>query len=560
MTGKDNLIQHEKALDAMMQTLPIFSLPLRTVLTAIFNIADSQFNGNRLEKGKGKRVFAGEILSGRLSYLLNLLSKCPLEPLGISAFNALSAINTVDQWSQVSLLLSYTHFSEIMPEVHRGYYTVTETESGYELSHSSLSRAEAEILDILMSELALPFFSHPNLPIEHYFTKQANLEYQSNQFNLGLMSYMMTQLYSYYIHSGSEWELLSEAAMKAATGASVQEFLRFRAAWMSIGEYCLGIARAYQQKYTQAKSLRQKEKIASQLMEWTAVFFKDSFIGGIVRFLTGLDDEKYNSLMQLFVVNPVSRHGLDMGDGFFPPLWYLSESFLFNPNVLQTMLGIRNVLYAVNKRNRTAFDELSKHLEPQLIHSAKGILESIKDVIAKPNVLWEHGEIDLLVFRERDNVALNIQAKAFIPPQGARMVRSSTARMREGVEQIKRFRQLTQEEQDAIISRSFGDSYSNVEVLDVLLSWSGFGSEEIWRHSGEVTLVNPALLRQISSNLQTSSLSSLPLLAKKLLDNIRRESKAIWVPNTINFGGKVVSLPVLEMSDYRLEEFKRSAK
>ena len=64
-------------------------------------------------------------------------------------------------------------------------------------------------------------------------------------------------------------------------------------------------------------------------------------------------------------------------------------------------------------------------MEPALIAAAVKILQQISQLIVVPNVCWERGEIDILIFNPDENAALQVQAKAAIPPEGARMTREA---------------------------------------------------------------------------------------------------------------------------------------
>src|SRR5690606_4819677 len=122
------------------------------------------------------------------------------------------------------------------------------------------------------------------------------------------------------------------------------------------------------------------------------------------------------------------------GDGFFPPLWRIDGSVLFNCDVLKLMLPARNILYSLNKTNQQLYDNsISQHLEPQLIENARAVLDGVSGLIVVPNVEWENGEIDLLVFSVDENACLHVQAKAAIPPQGTRMIRAVEDRIDEGL-------------------------------------------------------------------------------------------------------------------------------
>jgi hypothetical protein len=76
---------------------------------------------------------------------------------------------------QGKLLVTYAHFSDIMPEVHRGYYTVfCNGDHDFSLSHASPEFARAEAEDILLSELGSGFQVSQVPFAPHFFDRISN--------------------------------------------------------------------------------------------------------------------------------------------------------------------------------------------------------------------------------------------------------------------------------------------------------------------------------------------------------------------------------------------------
>jgi hypothetical protein len=83
-----------------------------------------------------------------------------------------------------------------------------------------------------------------------------------------------------------------------------------------------------------------------------------------------------------------------------------------------------NLLYVLNKRQRDHFNNIvSHHLEPMLLNDAVAEFSRVPNWLVEKNVRWSRGEVDLLVFDPASNTVLQIQAKAAIPAQNARMTR-----------------------------------------------------------------------------------------------------------------------------------------
>ena len=177
------------------------------------------------------------------------------------------------------------------------------------------------------------------------------------------------------------------------------------------------------------------------------------------------------------------------GDGFLPPFICLGNSLLFSPYTVKTMMPERNLLYVSNKRDREIFDrEISPHMEPNLINQAAEIFERIPGVEVKRNVNWSAGEIDLLVRQKSHNVAMQVQAKATLAPQGARMTRQVESQALNGIDQLNRFSDLSEEDRNRVCAVAFGGEVVALEWVSGLLVRAGLGTERAWSAVGGVAI------------------------------------------------------------------------
>ena len=157
------LKEYEKEFDRLIDELPIWPLPVRPLLTALHLTVDSLFNGSRLDGSVRPRPEAGSALGARLSYLVPHLLKCDAEPIGRNGADALRALNDSDPEGICRFaLVTYGHFCELMPEVHKGYYSVAgDKEKGFTLAHATRQFADHEATDIILTELSLSFLASP---------------------------------------------------------------------------------------------------------------------------------------------------------------------------------------------------------------------------------------------------------------------------------------------------------------------------------------------------------------------------------------------------------------
>jgi hypothetical protein len=162
---------------------------------------------------------------GRLSYLAPLLANCPEMPTGVNARDVADSYVEADpKAEQLKLLVSYAHLSELMPTVHRGYFSVSgAATTSFELSHSSPEFADVESEDILLSELALPFplTRSPSFP-----KAVKGMAESAPTLDMGRQMSICKQLYSYYAGSLFELPLVDDASLAAQFGVTHSDFVR----------------------------------------------------------------------------------------------------------------------------------------------------------------------------------------------------------------------------------------------------------------------------------------------------------------------------------------------
>ncbi len=286
---------------------------------------------------------------------------------------------------------------------------------------------------------------------------------------------------------------------------------------------------------------------------------KQRFLDGAALAISGLSPTSYDALMGVFSFEPSASTPIVAGDGFFPPLLRVEDCYLFSPHIVRVMMAARNVLYAVNKRDRKRFDDLvSSNLEPTLIADAATLFRTIEGVSVVSNVAWGKSEIDLLVFDQRVNAMLHVQAKAPIPVEGARMVRSLEDHVRKGFAQLAAFRALPASERDRIVSRAVGLEVHEVRVIDVLLSRTCLGTERVWRDAAGIGIVNVPLLREVLERMaeRGDCLDRFVDAAQATLDAIVTDVVLEWRDGTIDLGKHSVRVPLLQTDQRKLNGYR----
>lgn len=558
--GLDKLVEYEKEFDSVVQGLPLWQLPVRPILTALHYIADSLFNGSQLDDSYSPQPEVGCAAGERLSYLIPSLLKCTSEPMDLDAADALGAFHKKDPHGVgLRLLLEYGHFCQLMPEVHHGYYAIEgDVSGGFSLSHANPQFTQHEALDILLSELSMSFVSAPPPHLADRFDYQARL---APRLDYVLKVHTLKLFYDHYCQHLIEPPILTEEGYRVAMGVGREEFGRFCAALCTYADYCKGMAYACKRRLQREGF---SEAVRDELFEWISVNWKETFFVGTLQWLTGLGFDKIDHLLAFFTIDFRDGHksGKHAGDGFLPPLARFEQAYLFNPDLLKLFLPARNVLYTLNRTDQKRFDQLvSQHLEPQLLEATGDLFRLFDGLDIVPNHYWISGEMDLLVYSAAENVVLHVQAKASIPPHGARMVQTVEGRMQEGIKQLERLRGLAPEQRNAVLSQALGKAVYDVMIIDVLLSRSCLGTDRIWSQLGDILPLNLTLLRGVLRQARSEgpglSLRSFPARVREETRRLIQTMRPQYVQEELRVGRTMLRVPLLKFDSERLGEERR---
>jgi hypothetical protein len=554
MPDRDELFAFEKKLDEQIARSNVFKLPLRSVLTNLYGVIDILIQGRRFGQGISRRQTEGEALSSRLSYLTPLLKNCTSQ-IGVSAINAFSP--TAQYVEEFKELVSYAHLCELMPEVHRGYYEVRKTSEGFELIHPSKQFAKAEEYDILLTELSLAFLTGKVPDLSQEFIKLAA---RLPNLDLFSMCKVLVELFKYHLDNIREVPLLEPSDFQTSIGVGWDEFLRVRAALFAYVDYSISLADALEFLWNKENNAVRKKALFSEFYEWISVCNTKSFFIGLLMALTGVKDSAIEDILIFFAIDVENQDFANAGEGFFPPFAEYSDSYLFSPYVLRLMLTTRNILYVINKRNPSHFNNvISHHLEPILLRQALELLRKLPGLRVISNQNWVNGEFDLLVYQPTSNTVLHVQAKAPIPPQGARMTRAVENRSKEGIEQLNRFQNLPQDKRDSVLSEVLKMPVKEARCVSVLLCRTGLGTYSVWESVSDITVLNLQLLNGVVQTLVSSGLplSEFKTVTDKLLTDVHSKSVVGWEKGSIALNGILIQIPLLRLNQDEMYKIRK---
>lgn len=546
----NQLREFESQLDAEVANLAIWRLPVRCVLLAMHYSLYGFFTTDR-EKAT--------TIAARMSHLIPMLAKCPPEPIGENAANALRAyVDTDPTLQQLLLAINYGHFSEVMPQVHRNYYTVTAMgEKHFRLEHRTENSAAMEVRDIVLSELAMPHITSPSPDVSEAIEQLTRTVPQAN---ISLVGQVLGSYIDHYLKNVKEPELLSDAVLVDAFGADTQAINRFTSTLLAVAALAVDLSRALEAR---VRAEGTPKDLEAEWLEWVSIFWTADYVRHILRGTTGVSDEALTRLFSIFALDfrkKPARTELG-GDGYFPPLAFLvGGGLLIGPYFTWLFTHTRNMLYALLKTDQQKFDNVvSGGLEPQLLIHVESMFRRLPGIEIKANVAWDAREIDLLVFEPATNTALHIQAKAPIAPYGARMIARLESRIQEGIEQVQSFRALPQERVDTVISEAFGREVSGVKVIDAILARSCFGTYRTWDNAADISFLSLAVLAELTREgpMRLQTLAELPARAQEYLEETIAKASPVWTHKPLILGEYVIDLPMLDLDQRFLDGERR---
>lgn len=496
-------------------------------------------------------------LISNLSYLAPRIAACSPSEIGKHVDNALSAINATDEADLVTAV-SYGTLCEIMPTVHRGHVSVETSDKGFKLTYPSEAARETEARDVVLAELALAFESGPMRNEAWMFDRlYANWPHLPGDV-LGLALVNSRVRYRKILQ---EAPLLPLEAYPDAFGFSRADFEGFRVGLAAMADFCLGMADAAARRAGVGDNYARRHQ--RECREWVAPLLKESMLFGMASGLGKVSVQAFTEIAKFFTVDADSGTFKQAGEGFWPPLLRFKQGILFSPHALRTMLTERNLLYALNQLDRDRFDRLvSEHLEPALLDDAEKAFTGIPSYLVRRNCNWsvggKKGEIDLLVVDPASATALELQGKAAIPPQGARMTRRVEDRTLEAIEQIEGFDKLDITQRDEICGKAVGMKAQALQHISAILSRSCFGTHRAWSKLGQSTPLNPMILKGAIARLRKSGgqLSDLPVVAVGLLDEIVAVTASHWTVEEIPVFGKIIENPSLRIDEAKLMDVR----
>lgn len=551
-------MKFEKEADLRVRKLSIFRQTLRSILSLIYLSADAQYVGARFSRKRPRNDEVGTAMITRMSYVVGLFGKCSRE-VGTDIDDALSVVDERFK-TDVDQLLGYAHFCEIMPLVRRGFFSVQRQPSVFALSHPGKEFVKHEENDILMSEMVLP---HDLAPPPYQIENCKRMIKSWPNIPGDTLIAVLKGAYDHYKQNIFELPLLSDEGFEEGFGFSRADFIDIRAALMAYADFCLGMADAAELLSGRAFTRPRRQMLQREVREWASPLLNRNHIIGLAAGLSGVVPDTAERIVDIFTIALDKLEGTNAGEGFFAPFLRLGDALLFSPHAVKRTMPERNLLYTMVRTDKKKFDDVvSSHLEPALLEEAAQFLSTIPGVEVMKNVNWERGEIDLLAYHEASNSAFQLQAKAGVPPQGARMVAQVESRTLEAAKQLRRFLDLNSNERDVICSSAIGRKVSGVVWSSGVLVRTCLGTEKAWNGIAGYVPLNPVLLRAAVKRVaegEKFTFVDLGAVVDDELACLRADAVLGWENKSFTLFDEMIELPLLNLDYAKIGKFRDSA-
>jgi hypothetical protein len=557
-TPLEDLQEFENEADRTIANLTLWKQPLRSVLSMVYLAADGKYVGMRFHRGRPRNEELGTAMILRLSYVARFFGGCSRE-LGENVDDALSVADGRFA-SEIEQLLAYAHFCEIMPLVRRGFLVVERDACSFKLKHPGEEFQRHEENDVLMSELALP---HDQMPPPRPIEGCLRMVKAWPEIPGDALVGVLREVYEHHVTNVVELALLGEEPFQEVFGFSRVEFIRVRAGLMAYSDFCLGMADAAELLSRRSFTRRKRELLQREVREWAAPLLNRNHIIGTVAGLSGVSVNVAERVVDAFTIDPDDVEKSGVGEGFFPPFLRLDDALLFSPHAVKRTMPERNLLYAMLRTDQRKFDEVvSRHLEPAIVAEAAAILSELPDVEVRTNVQWRAGEIDLVAYHAGSNSALQIQAKAGVPPEGARMLARVEARTIEAANQLESFLDLPDDEKDAICGAAFATRLTAVRWQSAVLVRTCLGTENAWNRIEAFAPLNPVLLRVVVRRMRAEgefTFLDFGARVEQELSRFRSEAVTGWENKSLKLLGVELVVPLLQLKLPAVTTFRANA-
>jgi hypothetical protein len=503
---KEEIFKIEKILDAEFENLNIFKeLSFQTIYSNLL------YRAQRININSKEEIIDDLHRISLIYYQLEELSKTKIYD---NSSEALMCFNNDKHNVDLEYIYSYAHFCMIMPQIHKNTFKVEAIEGNkIKIEYLDNETLYAEKIDRLYSSFSSPLqFNLKDKILEDLF----HIIAFDN--NLKLEEKIIDKLYNFHFKQNIVSNLLPDSTLINNLNFDNSDANKVFAFLKTISEYHIRFSNFY---FIKGKELESDELIDLHLKNSICLYQKNDFFQLISKYTEVKRDkitEILSYLTDIYASDDKSKTNTYVGDGILAPLTNFEDKIVFSPYSLKHLSTFNNVLYSLNKRKKTIFDNhISKELEPLLITQVKELFLNFEYLELKKNITYTKGEIDIMVFSKRENTCIIGQVKATITPSNPRTVQRVEQRIYEAKKQIEAFNSLIQSEQQDIINNTFSVNNKKTKMIPLIILRSSAGSKKAWKINEKFKIVNFEFLKMILKEKKKHK--------KYNIDNIEKEIK-----------------------------------
>jgi len=553
----DEVKLFEKSCDEEIGKLSLWEKPLRSILTGYMMMADSLIFGGRFGRKIERDQYKAERILARLSYLAPNLSNCSRKLLK-NGREAMETFGTSDG-PEIQEALMYAHFCEIMPQFRQQYYDVKLQDGNFQFLHESDAFEKSEIKDVILTELCLGFDTKKPNEIPMMVLSDISRLYPHKD----LSAYVKGAAVNYELHqvSFSEPTYIPDHAFLESFGFSKDAFEKVRAALWSLSDLLFALSTFYEVSADQKDNRVQWQW---RVVDCIAPTFKRSWLVSFLCRLTGLAQIEICRVLDFLVASEENGMFNCSGNGYLQPLVQL-EGFIFtSPLLLRMMPSMRNMLYSLNKTDPEHFSKtVAHHLEVELLKEVSELCNKIPGLMFKGNTPWSHegrdGELDAILYDTDRRYIIALQAKAAIPPEGARMTRNVETRTLEAVSQVTSFEQLSRESKKKIFSDAIGAVSDDFLVSHGIVTRSGLGTNKAWKAAEGMAVFNVALLTYALLGTERTLLDFLSNpeeILSEVIDQLVQQHFIDWETGVVPLNHRELHIPLMKLDNDELQKLR----
>ncbi|GFD92167.1 hypothetical protein KUL156_40110 [Alteromonas sp. KUL156] len=546
---KEKLIEIEKQVDKEILELKIYELPFQSVYTYLL------FNANYIGDPNISDDTVNYLM--RVPHIYKLIKgKCLKDK--VQTPNKVFLKLNKSHIDDINFLNSYAHFSLLMPQIYRGTLEVKSIVGRkIELDYKDDQVKMSELIDKLYTTLSLPI----NFKTPSYKELVDFIKYKFDNDDLGFtgLDYgYIEKLYREHCRIFFFVNVLEDKVLNENLGFDNSDYIKFISSMKAYADYLISILTNIEEKFKEDISDEEKDLLTELQINTSAKCMDYEALKVLVK-VSELDEVKFFNILSYFIDVYSNSTGREIevnsfvGDGYQPPFIFFDDHVIFSPHSLRYFFSFNNVLFSINKTNQKLFNnKLSSGLEPVLLDQMEYLFKSFEGLEVRKEVLYDGGEVDLIVLSEKEKVCLAFQVKTTITPSNSRMVARVQDRVLEAKKQIDNFEEIDMSQKIGLINKAFGVDMQEIKIINLILMRSSAGAELGWEINKSCKILNYSFL----ASILCKKLTNKELAFKNFEDEISLAQKELiddsnWSVNyeEIEIGGYKISFPDISFDD-----------